>query len=269
MTTTMVPARLMLLASLVLAIPAAALEWRAFEGAARGFPALRDADGKKIADGDFAQWIEKDRLRVRITYASRSLRIEENAVFRQHPELVQQSWSLRELRNGKLYRHFAVDFLSHSATARKDEKGELKEWSDDVKLDAGRAFAGFGFTLAIKALRKRLIAGEHVELEAVGFTPKPRVVNVDVSYGGLDRVRMSERTLQGERYIVHPKLPFIADLFVNVPDARIWLTSPGPATFLRWEGPLAEPDDPIARVDLLPGGTSGPAVPVKTTARRR
>jgi hypothetical protein len=78
---------------------------------------------------------------------------------------------------------------------------------------------------------------------------------------------MDGRTIRGEHYIVHPKLPVIADLFVDVPDAHIWLTSPGPATFLRWEGPLAEPDDPIARVDLLPGGASGPAVPVATSGR--
>ena len=91
---------------------------------------------------------------------------------------------------------------------------------------------------------------------------------MDVSYGGLDRVPMGGRTIRGERYIVHPKLPFIAGLFIDVPDAHIWLTSPAPAAFLRWEGPLAEPSDPITRVDLLPGGPSGPAIPVGTTGRR-
>ena len=53
---------------------------------------------------------------------------------------------------------------------------------------------------ALKALRKRLMRGEDVELKAVGFSPKPRVVTVEISYGGLDRVRMAGRTLTGERY---------------------------------------------------------------------
>ena len=79
---------------------------------------------------------------------------------------------------------------------------------------------------------------------------------------------MSGRVLQGERFIVHPKLPRIARLFVDAPDHQIWLTSSAPVSFLRWEGWLAEPSDPIARVDLLPGGPSEPAAPVGTPGPR-
>jgi len=50
--------------------------------------------------------------------------------------------------------------------------------------------------------------------------------------GGRDRIRMAKRTI----------------------------AATPPAGFLRWEGPLALPDDPMVRVDLLPGGQSGPAV---------
>jgi len=128
-----------------------------------------------------------------------------------------------------------------------------------VKVDPGRTFAGFGFMLAIKSLRDRLIKGERVELQAIGFTPRPRVVSVDVSHGGLDQMQMAGRVLRGDRFVIHPKIPWVAALFVDVPDMQIWLTNPTPAGFLRWEGPLAEPSDPVIRVDLLPGGESGPA----------
>src|SRR5438128_2416240 len=37
-----------------------------FEAAARGFPILLDLKGKKLADGDFAQWLENERLHVTI-----------------------------------------------------------------------------------------------------------------------------------------------------------------------------------------------------------
>jgi hypothetical protein len=260
--------RLAVLLSLILAVPATALEWRAFEGTARGFPVLRDASGKKIGDGDFLQWVSGGRLHVKISYAGRGLRVEETSVFRQNPELIQEQWSMRELRKGKLFREFAVNFGKGTATAKKSEEGTLKEWSDEVEIDRGRAFAGFGFTLAARALHARLLRGEHVDLQAVGFTPKPRVVTVEVSYAGVERVRMGDRTIIGERFTVHPKVPLVARLFVHVPDAQIWLTTPAPATFLRWEGPLAEPDDPITRVDLMPGEPSAAAVPVGTSGRR-
>jgi hypothetical protein len=260
--------KLIMAALLVLSQPASAIEWNTYEGPARGFPTLRDQSGKKIADGEFVQWNQNGRLHVRITYSAKGQRIEETAVFRQRPELVQEAWALRELRNGKLYRHFTVDFKAGKATAQKLEEGELKEWSDDFEAVAGQSFAGFGFTLAIRALHDQLVRGAQPQLQTVGFTPKPRAATVELQYAGVDRVRISGRTLRSERFIVHPKIPWIAKPFISVPDAQIWLTSPAPAAFLRWEGPLAEPDDPITRVDGLPGGPSGPAVPVATSGRR-
>ena len=203
-----------------------------------------------------------------IAYVGKARRIEEKAVFRQDRQLAQETWSLREVRDGELYRQFEVNVTNGTASAKKRGDGkELETWSDAVKVDAGRAFAGFGFTLAVKAVRARLKRGEHVELQAVGFAPKPQVVTVELSYAGTDRLRMSGRTITGERFIVHPKLPWIAKLFVEVPDAQIWLTQ-APAAFLRWEGPLAEPRDPVTRVDLLPGGPSETATPVATSGRR-
>jgi hypothetical protein len=86
---------------------------------------------------------------------------------------------------------------------------------------------------------------------------------VEITHDGVDRLPISGRSLLGDRFRIHPRIPWIARAFVDVPDSRIWLTSPAPAAFLRFEGPLAEPDDPIVRVDLLPGDPSGPAAPAK------
>ena len=78
---------------------------------------------------------------------------------------------------------------------------------------------------------------------------------------------MAGRLLKGDRFVIHPKIGVIAELFVHVPDSIIWLTK-SPAEFLRWEGPVAEPNDPINRVDLIPGTESGPAKPVETSDAR-
>ena len=228
---------------------------------------MRELNGSRIADGDFVQRIEGNRLVVSIIYSSRGRRIEDRSTFRQRPQLVQESWSLKETRNGKPYRQFDVNLLTGEARASAPEDGETKQWTEKVDVAPGRTFAGFGFTLAIKALRERLVRGEVVELDAVGFMPKPRGASVEISYAGRDSIRMSDRAIAADRFIVHPKIPAIAKLFVKVPDQTIWLTTP-PAGFLRWEGTLAVPDDPIVRVDLLPGDPSGPATPVATTGRK-
>jgi hypothetical protein len=260
--------RLAIVIAMLAVVPASAIEWTAFDGTARGYPVLREVSGRKIGDGDFVQWVERGRLNVRITYSGGGRRIEEISVFRQNPELIQEQWSIRELRSGKLFRQFAIDFDKGVVTAKKLDEGEMKQWSDTVEVDRGRAFAGFGFSLAARMLHKRLVAGEQVSLQTIGFTPKPRKVTVKIAYSGVDRIRMGDRTINGERFVVHAEVPFIAKLFVKVPDAQIWLTTPAPPTFLRFEGPLAEPSDPVMRVDLMPGEPSDAAVPVATSGRK-
>jgi hypothetical protein len=238
------------------------------QGAAHAYPALLDTSGKKLADGEFKQWIEDDRLRVEIEYEfNDGQHFEESAVLRQKPELIQEKWSWKESKNGNVSRQFTADFRAKTATAVTHENNEAKQSSETIEVEPGRTFAGFGFTLALQNLRKRLINGEKVELKAIGFTPKPRLATVQVSYGGLDRVRMSGRSLKGDRFVIHPEIPPIAKLFIHVPDTQIWLTNPPPAGFLRWEGPVVVPSDPLIRVDLVSGSKSGTAQPVNPSSR--
>jgi hypothetical protein len=244
-----------------------ALEVTEPAGAAHGYPALYNLDGKKLADGEFRQWVEDHLLQIVITYKfPDGGSFEEKARFRQQPELIQEHWSWKELKNERLQREFNVDFLSGTATAHISK--DNKDVSDKVDIEKGRTFAGFGFTLALSNLRKRLLRGKHVQLKAVGFSPfptlKPQVVPVKLFHGGLDRMKMSGRSLKGDRFIVHPEVPAIAKLFITVPDTKVWLTNPAPAGFLRWEGPILLPNDQLIRVDLLPGANSGSAEPVES-----
>jgi hypothetical protein len=223
------------------------------EGAAHGFPTLCDLNGKTLADGEFVQWIENDRLHVRIEFNfGGGHRTAENAVFEQDPQLIQESWSWQEIKDGKISRQFSVDFTSGKASAQKLDGAKLKHWERNVKITPGKTFAGFGFALAIKHFSTKLFAGQKIEFQTVGFTPKPHPATVEISFAGHDRLAMSGRTIAGNRFLIHPKIPWIARAFVKAPDTRIWLTTP-PAVFLRSEQPLIEQDDPVVRIDLLPG----------------
>jgi hypothetical protein len=230
--------------------------------ASHGYPGLCDINGKKLANGEFRQWVEDNRLHVVITYKFSDGEVyEEHSQFRQNAELIQEKWSWKESKRGKVQREFAVDFLSGIGSAHISQ--DNKNVSKKVNIEPGRTFAGFGFSLALSNLRKGLLHGEQVQLKAVGFsefpTLGPQVVTVTVSHGGVDRMKMSGRSLKGDRFTIHPEVPFIAKFFVSVPDTKIWLTNPTPAGFLRWEGPIVLPTDPIVRVDLLSGEKSGPA----------
>src|SRR6266480_4044265 len=238
----------------VIAAPVFALKVTEPAAAAHGYPGLCDINGKKLADGEFRQWVENNRLHVVITYKFSAGEVyEEHSQFRQEPELIQEKWSWKESKHGRSQREFAADFLAGIASAhiRQDNKDVSKR----INIEPGRTFAGFGFSLALSNLRKRLLSGEQVQLKAVGFSPfptfGPQVVTVTISHDGVDRMRMSGRSLKGDRFIIHPEIPFVAKFFIKVPDTKIWLTNPEPAGFLRWEGPIVLPTDPIVRIDLL------------------
>ena len=263
---TTVVALLSILAVECFSVPLFAIEVTEVAGAAHGYPGLCDINGKKLADGEFRQWVEDHRLNVVINYKFPNGQLfEEKARFRQVAELTQEQWSWKELTHGKPEREFTADFVSGTATAhiRKDNK----DVSEKIEVEPGQTFAGFGFTIALSNLRKQLIKGEKLQLKAVGFSPfptlKPLVVTVTISYGGLQRMRMGGRWLKGDEFIIHPEIPAIAKLFVKVPDTKIWLTNPAPGGFLRWEGPIVLPTDPLIRVDLLSGPKSGPAEPAE------
>jgi hypothetical protein len=246
-----------------------ALDVTELAGAAHGYPGLCDINGKKLANGEFRQWAENHHLYVVITYKfpDGELR-EEKARFRQYPELIQEQWSWKELKDGTPQREFAADFLSGIASAhvRKDNKNVSKK----IDIEKGRTFAGFGFTIALANLRKQLLSGQQVQLKAVGFSPfptlNPQVVAVKIFHAGVDRMTMGGRLLKGDQFIVHPEVPAIAKLFINVPDTKIWLTNPAPAGFLRWEGPTVLPNDPLIRVDLLSGMKSESAQSLETSS---
>lgn len=232
------------------------------ESEQRGFPEMFNLEGRKLADGKFIQWPQDGELHVTIDYDfGAGRRVEEKTSMRQIPRLVQDEWSWTESENGQTLRHFEVDFKSGKAIAEKRGEKGMKQWSEDIKVEPGRTFAGFAFVLAIKSVREHLVGGEKVELQAVGFTPKPHVIGVEISYGGLDQMMMAGRMVKGDRFIIHPKVPAIAKMFVEAGDTHIWLTQPPAVGFLRWEGPLVESSDPVVRVDLLSGERSGPAKP--------
>lgn len=249
------------LACLLLAIPS-----NVHEGDAQAFTSVTDAQGLPLADARYAQWIAGGLLHVESRADFPDGRtIVERATLRLHPQLAQESWDWTEKKAGHVVRRYEVDFKTGKATATRVD--EEKRWKEDVTIHPGKTFAGAGFLTAVKALRAQLAVGQHIELEAVAMTPKPRTATVTVTRDGPSEVQMAGRTIEGDKYTIHPDIPAIAKLFIKAPDQQVWLLNSNPAAFLRFEGPLAEPGDPIIRIDLIPGPSarsqarSGPRPP--------
>lgn len=156
----------------IIVAPVFALKVTEPTAASHGYPGLCDINGKKLADGEFRQWVEDNRLHVVITYKFSAGEVyEERSQFRQGAELIQEKWFWKESKHGKSQREFNVDFLSGIASAHISQ--DHKDVSKKIKIEPGRTFAGFGFSLALSNLRKRLLNGEQIQLKAVGFSEFP------------------------------------------------------------------------------------------------
>jgi len=241
---------------LAVALPASAIETRWTEGTLRGFPVVRDAQGRAIGEGTLTQFIEDGKLHVEGTFELRDgRRIEEKTILEQRPRLRQLFWSWEEKRGGEVQRSYAVDLATGHATARKRTSDGVDTWDDRLD-DTKDAFVGVGFMYAVKNLTERLDKGETVKMTAVAFTAKPRTVTVSVSRDQVGELAMGGRTLGASRYKIHPEVPWFARLFVHAPDQFLWYYRPAPPAFLRADIPMAEPSDPIIRIELLPGNES-------------
>src|SRR5437667_269691 len=112
--------------------------------ASHGYPGLGDINGKKLADGEFRQWVETNRLHVVINYKFSAGEVyEEHSQFRQDLELIQEKWSWKESKHGRAQREFTVDFLTGIGSARISQ--DHKDVSKKIKIEPGRTFAGFAF----------------------------------------------------------------------------------------------------------------------------
>ncbi|HYV67018.1 MAG TPA: hypothetical protein VE964_12305 [Myxococcales bacterium] len=244
------------LALLLASLNAAAVQTRWIEGTLRGFPVVRQADGRRIGEGTLTQSIEDGKLHsLGIFDLHDGRRVREETVLDQEPRLRQRSWKWTETRGKDVLREFSVDLTTGHATAVKRSKDDVDTW--DEHLDGTQdAFAGVGFMYALKNLSERLDRGEQIELTAVVFTSKPRTVTVSVSRDQVGELVMGDRRIPAERYVIHPEVPWIARLFVKAPDQYLWFYRPAPPAFLRADIPLAEPSDPVIRIELIPGNES-------------
>jgi hypothetical protein len=255
----------------LLARGALAVELTSREGELFAFPALEDDHGRVIADSNLRQWIDGDRLHVRIEHALEDGRhIVERTRFKQGRFLAQEWWSWEERRGGRLARRFEVDLDRGHATGRKaKEQGGEDRWDEDVKVEPGLTFVGTGVPYAVKNVRDRVVRGERIRLRAIVFLPKPMSLPILVKSGGRERIEIAGHAVDTDKVEVRPDLAGlekIVELFKDPAGADVWLHHGRPPMLLRIRYPLLEVGDPAVRIVTL---GRGPAPPRAGPAARR
>ena len=101
---------------------------------------------------------------------------------------------------------------------------------------------------------KNLTPGERTTAQLAAFTPKPRLLRMDLHQEGEDRVVFAGDAKQAARYLVNLEIGGVTGLVASVigkspPDLRYWLALGEIPAFVRFEGAMFL-NGPVWRVEM-------------------
>jgi hypothetical protein len=206
-----------------------------------------------LAEGDWWQIPAADRIEVHLRF-----RFTDGSLSHETFELAQRRvWSMLSYRSVQHGPSFPRDIdarIDRASGRYRVEtgdrgKGESKVDEGTIKLPEDTYALGM-----LALLLKNLGRGDSIMAHAVAFTPKPRVLKLDVSPDGEETVKIHGLSRKTSRYIAKAELGGTLGTVASIagkqpPPLRYWTAGDPVPTFVRFDGPLYA-EGPIWRVEL-------------------
>jgi hypothetical protein len=232
---------------------AAAVRVRFPEGSAHGFVVLRGTNAEVLGHGDWWQIPSGYRLEVHLRF-----QLTDGSVSHETFVLAQRRvWTLLSYRSVQHGPRFPRDIEAHveretgryAVQTHDRDTGETRR--DEGTIDLPDDVYALGL---LAMLLKNLGPGETMTAHALAFTPKPRILKLDVTPEGEDTLTIEGLERKTARYVAKAALGGALGAVASVagkqpPPLRYWLAGDPVPTFARFDGPLY-PDGPIWRVEL-------------------
>jgi len=243
--------RLSLVLLLTARASAAPIPVRFAEGITHGFLALRTTEGKTIARGDLLQTLKDGRVESRLVFRflDGSLH-DEVVVFSQDKVFTMQSYHI--MQKGPSF-PWEIDASVARSGAYTVTYKKPKEESETVKGDLD--LPPDTYNGMITDMVKNLAGGKRETVHVVAFSPKPRVVELELA-----PVRKTHVTLEGAsraiaEYTMTADLGGLLEPLAKLagqhpPPFRCWITDDEIPAFVRFEGPFYF-KTPTWRIDLV------------------
>jgi hypothetical protein len=226
-------------------LEAAPIAVRFAAGETHGFLVLRGLDGTVLAHGDLLQVARNGQVKKAMVFHFKDGSVfDESVVYTQNEVYVLQAYHL-VLRGPAFSDDMEATFDratgKYSVKTKKDTHDGTLELPDDV------------YNGLIPTVVKDLVKGASETVHIVAFTPKPRLIELEIVPAGERKVFVGDAARSAVDYLLKPHLGILLGLFAKLlgkdpPDQHIWVLPAEVPAFLRFEGPL-ETAGPVWRIE--------------------
>ncbi len=220
------------------------------EGTVHGFLELQTIGGVLLAHGDLLQ-VPRDKgieSRMVFHFADSSV-FEESVTFTQHGVFAMQEYHL--VQKGPAFERDLEVTLSrtgqYQVTTKSHKDGKVDRDSGALTLPPD-VYNGMVITIA-----KNIAPGDTQTVHIVAFTPKPRLIGLQLAPVGSTRVMLGRHPETAVHYKLKPKLGTVTKLLASIlgkdpPDSDAWIVTDGVPAFVRFQGPMYS--GPVWRLSL-------------------
>jgi hypothetical protein len=232
-------------------LEAAPVRVRFHEGTTRGFLAIRTPQGERIGHGELTQKPRGDEIDSRLLLQFKDGSIhDETTTYSQRDAFRLEAYRLKQRGPSFPGAEISFDRKSGRYQAKTRERVGAAEETASGEFDMPADLAN-GMTLL---MLKNLAPGERTTAQLAAFTPKPRLLRMDLHREGEDRVVFAGDAKQAARYLVNLEIGGVTGLIAAVigkspPDLRYWLALGEIPAFVRFEGAMFL-NGPVWRVEM-------------------
>ncbi|MGH7300903.1 MAG: hypothetical protein ACREJE_10860 [Candidatus Rokuibacteriota bacterium] len=236
------------------------------EGATHGFLELRSADGTVLAEGDLLQVVRAEGVDSRLVFRFRDGSLhDETVVFSQHRVFTMLSYRLQQ-RGPSFPEEIELSVERDTGRYQVKSRGsgdEPETASGEVELPPD-VYNGM-----LIVLLRNLPRGAAETVHVLAFTPKPAMIQIEMTPLGEETVRAGDRGVPATHYVLKPKLGLLrgaaaALLGKTPPDYHAWIVTAGAPAFVAIDGPLYN-GGPIWRIETV--SPRGPTRSTSTSGR--
>ncbi len=223
------------------------------DGITHGFLVLRSVDGAILAQGDLLQ-VERDgAIHKRMVFRFKDGSVfDENVTFSERGVYALERYSMSE--HGPAFptdREISMTPATGAYGVKSKDRRSGEETTDEGSLELPADVYNGMIITVLKDLPK----GAGATIHYVAFTPKPRLIELELAPAGEQKVTVGELTKTAVHYVLKPRLGTWLKLFAKLTgrmpdDLHAWFLTDDVPAFVEFEGSLTTPG-PVWRIELV------------------